>query len=101
MRRIGWHLNDVPQPFLTFRRIAFLFIVLLFVAALVDGLLIGYDVTHGRSLGTPLVMFAVIAVVGAVAGGVFGWTNKKSQRWRRWRETMPTLTPGWPPDDRD
>jgi hypothetical protein len=98
MRRVDWHLDDVPQPFLTFRRIAFLIMVVIFAGAMVDGLLIGYDGTHHRSLVTPLMIFAVIAAAGALAGAVFGWTNKKSPRWRQWRKTMPTLTPGWPPE---
>lgn len=99
MRRVGWHLDDVPQPFLTFRRIAFLLLALVVLAAITDGILLGYDITHRRSPVAPLLAFAVIAVVGMVSGGIFGWTNNKSPRWREWRKSMPTLTPGWPPDN--
>jgi hypothetical protein len=50
MRTVGWHLDDVPQPFLTFRRIAFLIMMSVVAGAIVDGLLLGYDApTIGRS----------------------------------------------------
>jgi hypothetical protein len=101
MRRVGWHLDDVPQPFLTIRTIAFLILMSVVAGALMDGLLLGYDGTHHRSLVARLVISAVLAAVGALAGGVFGWTNTKSPRWRQWRKTMPTLTPGLPPGSRD
>jgi uncharacterized membrane protein YebE (DUF533 family) len=96
VRNIGWHLDDVPQPYLTYRRVAFSVIVLLFAAAVADGLLLGYDATQGRSLTTPFAAYGVMAVIGMIAGGVFGWTNKKSPRWREWREAPQTLTPRWP-----
>jgi hypothetical protein len=94
---IRWHLDDVPQPYLALRRAAFGIIVLLIAVAVVAGILLGYDAVHHRSVLIPLVLMAGAMVTGAVAGGVFGWTNKKSQRWQEWRRSMPTLTPGMPP----
>src|SRR4051812_15973985 len=73
--RIGWHLDDVPQPYLTYRRIAFAVIVLLVAAAIPDGLLLGYDATHHRSLAMPLLMTGTTMVIGMMAGAVFGWSN--------------------------
>jgi hypothetical protein len=60
MRRVGWHLDDVPQPFLTIRTIAFLILMSVVAGALMDGLLLGYDGTHHRSLVAPLVISAVL-----------------------------------------
>jgi hypothetical protein len=98
MRRIGWHLDDVPQPYLTLRRLAFAVIVLLSGGACVCGVLLPYDGTHHKSLIGPLVMLGAVMVLGAIVGGLFGWTNKKSPRWQEWQKTMHTMTPGWPSD---
>ncbi len=98
MRRVGWQLDDVPQPYLTLRRVAFAAIVIVMIGAAACGVLLVYDGTHHKSMELPLILIGVVLVVGLAAGGLFGWTNKKSPRWREWRMTMPTMTPGWPSD---
>jgi hypothetical protein len=98
MRRLGWHLDDVPQPFLTVRRAAFAALVLAFVLGAPDGLLLAYDLTQGRAVVLPLVAGGVLTALAMVAGGFFGWTNQKSPRWREWRKSNAGMTPGWPPD---
>src|SRR4051812_13049839 len=100
MQKIGWHLDDVPQPYLAYRRVAFAVIVMMLIGAVGDGVLLGYDAEHGRSLITPIIAYGVMAVVGMIAGGVFAWTNKKSPRWREWRKAPQSLTPGWPSADK-
>jgi hypothetical protein len=94
--RVGWHLDDVPQPYLRLRRVAFALIVVALAGAAACGLLLMYDGMHHRSLVLPLALLGAVVVIGMMAGGVFGWTNTKSPRWREWRKTMPTRTPGWP-----
>jgi uncharacterized membrane protein YebE (DUF533 family) len=92
-----WHLDDVPQPYLTLRRAAFGVMILLIAGAIVAGVLLGYDGVHHRSVAEPLMLLGAALAIGAIAGGVFAWTNKKSPRWQAWRRSMPTLTPGMPP----
>ena len=94
--RVGWHLDDIPQPYVTVRRIAFAILVVLFAAACVAGVLLAFDASHGRSLALPLIGFAAVVVLGSAAGAMFGSTNKHSPRWREWRSNPTSQTPGWP-----
>ena len=102
MRRVGWHLDDVPQPFLTFRRLAFALIVLCFVVgAGGGGFLLAYDSAHHRSTTLPEFLVGGAILAGAIAGVVFGWTNTKSPRWRQWRTTMAGPLPDSRADGQD
>jgi hypothetical protein len=77
--------------------VAFALIVLAMVGAAVCGVLLAYDGTHHRSMTFPFALLGGVIIAAAVAGGVFGWTNKKSPRWREWRRHPTSQTPGWPP----
>ena len=98
MRRLGWHLDDVPQPYLSVRRTAFVVVVLVFCGAAALGVVLGYDITHHQGpSATFFIITAVMFTVGGIAGGIFATTNKRSARWREWRRNRTSLTPGWPP----
>ena len=77
MQRVGWHLDAVPQPFLTFRRIAFGAIVLVMVGAAASGVLIAYDGIQGRSLVFPSRSSPSSQGVAVLAGGVFGMDKQE------------------------
>lgn len=66
--RIGWHLDDVPQPYLTYRRVAFAVLLLGCIGAGVCGVLFAYDGTHHKSMILPFALLGGV-IIASVCGG--------------------------------
>lgn len=82
----GPELTDLPSRARLVRRVAFGLLICVFVVAAICGVLIGIAETGHHSLAVPIWLGAGDLAVGAGAGAVFGWTNKQSKVWRRWRD---------------